>query len=261
MVVMKNTVLSENDAELIERVILKHGRIVSISDLINIFATDYSYGAAHNRIHILTKTGWLKRIKQGLYIVNESISSRFQNDLSLIAISSALDNASYVSLAYALNYYQMFDQFTKTITAITTKDSKKYRFDDYIFQFTKVKPEMFFGFEERMESGQVVKIADAEKALIDYLYLDTSFSSASFVFEKLREHQKSLNLEKLQNYTLLSNETVKRKIGFFLDQLNINSQNLYNSLKEKSKGFSRFTSNSILFNAKWRIYYDDKILL
>jgi predicted transcriptional regulator of viral defense system len=257
---MKNTILTEKDTKLIEMIILKYGRIVSTVNLLTIFSTEYSHASAYNRIQILTKTGWLKRIKQGLYIVNESISSRFQNDLSFIAISGAINNDSYVSLAVALNYHQMFDQLSKKIIAITTKESKKYIFDDYTFKFTKVKSEMYFGFENKIESGREVKIADAEKALIDYLYLDKSFSSASLVFEKLKDHQNSINFDKLLDYVLRSNETIKRKIGFFLDQLDLDTKKLFDSLKNKNRGFSRFTVDSKLFNAKWRIYYDDKII-
>lgn len=257
---MKNTILTEKDTRLIEKAIIKYGRIVSTSDLLTIFCTEFNKTTAYNRIHFLSKTGWLKRIKQGLYVINESISSRFQNDISLIAISSALNNNSYVSLAYALNYYQMFDQLSKSLIAITTMESKKYIFDDCIFRFIRVKPEMYFGYKEIIESGKEVKIADAEKVLIDYLYLDNSFSSASLVYEKLKEYSKYLNLQKLQNYTLRSNLTVIRKFGFLLDQLDYDTKKLYDTIKNNNKGFSKFTNNSKFFNAKWRIYYDDKII-
>lgn len=256
---MKTTILTEKDTKLIERTILKYGRIVAVEDLMAIFRAEYSELAAHNRIQKLTKAGWLKRIKRGLYIVIENLSSRFQNDNSLLLISNALNQNSYVSLSYALNYYHMYDQYSKTVVAVTTTNSGKYKFDDYVLKFTKVKENMFFGFSQKIEAGKFVNIADAEKALIDYLYLDKSFTSASIVFEKLRDYQQSLDFNKLQSYAKKSDITIKRKIGFLLDQLNVDTQKLHQSLVN-NKGSSRFTQESKIFNAKWRIYYDIRII-
>lgn len=256
---MKTTILTEKDTTLIGQVILKYGRIVTIEALMSIFKAEYSELAAHNRIQKLTKSGWLKRIKRGLYLVIENLSSRFQNDNSLMLISNFLNKDSYISLSYALNYYHMFDQYSKTIIAITTTDSKKYNFDDYVFKFTKVKENMYFGFSQKLEAGKLVKIADVEKALIDYLYLDKSFTSASIVFEKLKDYQQNLDLDKLQEYAMRSDITIKRKVGFLLDQLGVNTKKLYQELA-KNKGLSRFTKESKTFNAKWRIYYDNRII-
>lgn len=146
---MKTTILTEKDTNLIEQIILKYGRIVGIDDLMTIFRIEYSNLSAHNRIQKLTKAGWLKRIKRGLYLVIENLSSRFQNDNSLMLIANALNKSSYISLSYALNYYHMFDQYSKTIVSVTTADSKKYIFDDFVFKFAKVKENMFLVFPKR----------------------------------------------------------------------------------------------------------------
>lgn len=256
---MKSTILTEKDTKLIEQTILQYGKIVSIKDLMAIFTVEYSKLGAHNRIQKLSEAGWLKRIKRGLYLVIENLSSRHQNDNSLMLVSDSLTQNSYISLSYALNYYHMFDQYSKTIVAITTTSSKKYNFDNFIFKFIKVKKNMYFGFSQKPEAGKLIKIADAEKALIDYLYLDKSFTSASIVFEKLKDYQQNLDLNKLQDYALLSDTTIKRKIGFLLDQLKVDTKKLYQGLGE-NKGSSRFTKESCIFNAKWRIYYDNRII-
>jgi len=255
---MKNTILSEKDIKLMEKTILQYGRIVRIQSLMQVFQKVYSRAAAHNRIGLLAKLGWFRRLKQGLYVIVDSLSGRFHNDISLIKISNVLMKDSYVSLSYALNYYQMFDQYGKIVTAVTNKKNKKFIFDDFTFQFSKVKKPMYFGFSEKLESGQKIIIADAEKALIDYLYLDKSFGSACLVYEKIKDHHQNLDLNKLQEYAIKCGATIIRKIGFMLDSLKLNSDLLYLAVKH-NRGISRFTKESILFNAKWRIYYDDRI--
>jgi predicted transcriptional regulator of viral defense system len=256
---MKKTFLSDIDAHMIETIIVRYGRIASIQELLTVFKTHYKSTSAHNRIQQLTEGGWLIRVKQGLYLLNESLSLRYQSDISLLAICSILNSQAYISLAHALNYFNMFDQFSGTIVALNTQQSKKYNWQQVVFKFVKIKASMYYGFIEKTIDHQQVKIAEAEKALIDYLYIDQSFSSASLVFEKLSQHQQSLNMEKIQEYAAKSSETIKRKMGFFLDQLNVNTTYLYSQLKT-NQSYSRFTSDSTTFNAKWRIYYDQRIV-
>jgi len=153
----------------------------------------------------------------------------------------------------------MYDQYSKNIIAISTKQSDNYNFDGFVFKFTKVKKSMYFGFSKKNDTGKLINIADVEKVLIDYLYIDKSFVSASLVFEKLNNYQNEIDFNKLQKYTLLCDTTIKRKIGFLLDCINVNTDKIKQSLG-KNTGFSKFTAKSNLFNSKWRIYYDNRII-
>ncbi len=56
----KNTILSDKDSKLIEKVILKYGNIVTVGNLLKIFRREYLGHAAHNRIHQLEKNGLIK---------------------------------------------------------------------------------------------------------------------------------------------------------------------------------------------------------
>lgn len=256
---MKSTILSEKDSKLIEKAILQYGRILNIHDLMSIFKEDYSKASAHNRINLLVRSGWFRRIKQGLYLIIDSLTARSGVDVSLLSIANALVENSYVSLAHALNYYQLFDQYSATVVSVTTSNSKKYLFDSYTFKYAKIKQDMYFGFVEKIVNGKKIRLAEAEKALVDYLYLDKSFGSASLVFEKLKEHHQDIDINKLQEYALRSGFTVARKIGFMLDQLNIDFAVIYQAVRS-NRSFSRFTADSKIFNAKWRLYYDDRII-
>jgi len=93
-----------------------------------------------------------------------------------------------------------------------------------------------------------------------YLYLDKSFESANLVFEKAKDYHQALDLNKLQKYALRGGLSMARKIGFILDQLNLDSSFLHSSIIRENRGVSKLTANSNLFNAKWRLYYDDRII-
>jgi len=256
---MKNTILSEKDTQLIEKAILRGGWILDMQALLAIFKEEYTTASAYKRINLLSKAGWLKRIKKGLYLVIDSITARSQISISLLSVANILMKKSYVSFAHALNYYNMFDQYASTIVSITDKENKKYIVDNYTFAFSKVKKSMYFGFSEKLVSGKLTRVADAEKALIDYLYLDKSFGSASLVFEKLRDYHHELDLKKFQEYALRSDTTIQRELGLMLDELKLDSSLLYQATKH-NRGTSHFTKDSKIFNAKWRLYYDDRII-
>ncbi len=256
---MKNTILSEKDAKLMEKAIVQHGRLLNTKDLAAVFKKSYPDASAHNRIQQLTRSGWLKRIKQGSYLIADSLSARAQNDVSLYVVANALVSESYVSLSYALNYYQMFDQYDKTITSITTKIGKTYNFDGHAYHFSKVKENVYFGFVEKREGGTIIRIAEAEKALLDYLYLDASFGSASLVFEKIKEYHAELDIDTLQEYAARFGATMLRKVGFMFDSLGLDSGKAFRALKNK-RGSSHFFSGAKSFSAKWRLYYDERII-
>lgn len=256
---MKNTILSEKDAKIIEKIILKFGRIVSTDNLMEIFTEEYSKSSAHNRIQSLYKAGWFLRIKKGLYLIIENLTSRSISDISLLLIAQAINKESYISLHSALNHYQMFDQYSKSVSVINLNISKKINFENNEIKFIKIAKKYYFGFEQARINGKLVQVATKEKALLDYLYLENSFYSASLVFEKIQNYKEEIDFKELKNFALKFSVSVQRKLGLLLDQINVDTSELLASVK-KQKSFSRFTKESKTFNAKWRIYYDDRII-
>ena len=76
-------------------------------------------------------------------------------------------NPSYISLEYALNYYGLIEQVPQVITLITVKRHKFTYAGPYIYEYTKIKKELFFGYV-RVDQYY---IALPEKALLDTVYL------------------------------------------------------------------------------------------
>jgi predicted transcriptional regulator of viral defense system len=153
----------------------------------------------------------------------------------------------------------MFDQYSKSVSVINLDISKKYKFAGNEIKFIKIAEKYYFGFKKVRIEGKLVQVAILEKTLLDYLYLEKSFYSANLVFEKIKDHKKEIDFTLLINFALKFNVTVQRKLGFFLDQLDVKTDKLFLSVK-KQKSFSRFTKESKKFNSKWRLYYDDRII-
>ena len=254
-----STILSRNDVSLLEQVIAPCGQLASFDDLKKVFKKQYNDSQIKQKIVRLAKRGWLVRVKKGLYVVVSDITALSSNTVSLLRISQALNSDSYISLSSALFYHGLVDQLQKDVTAISTTRTKHYEFQGFSFTFSKVQEDFYFGFSEKRVEGKLVKIADLEKVVLDYLYLKKDIYSLNLLWEKLTEHTDEFDLKKLQEYALRCNLTLRRATGFLLDQLGENSDDLYTSVKGKN-GYSRITSDSKEFNAKWRLYYDHRII-
>jgi len=257
--VTKNTILSQKELILLEEAILQYGRIVSFNNLAGIFSQTYKGGEIKKRISLLSKRGWLVRIKRGLYIVITDISTLGFSDLSELVISQTLNKDSYISFENALQHYGMFDQMLASIEAVTYKRARDYTVQSKEYRFSHIKKDLYFGFTKVTIQGREVQIAEKEKALLDMLYFRTSVYNVDMVLEKLREYKEEIDFEKLKKYARMFSLSMMREIGFLLDNLGVETEDLL-MFNKTEKGYSKMTKSSTVFNAKWRLYYDSDII-
>ncbi len=250
----KYTSLTKIDLSIIEKIISHCGNVTDSICIYDALYKEYSKAEVKNKITKLNKAGWLIRIKKGIYVITNVDSHNFVN-ISPMIISNIFVPDSYVSFEYALNYYGLFDQLTRKITAITSLKSRNFTFQDLDFQFVKTKPHLIFGYKEIAINGLKAKVAELEKVILDYLYFRADAYSIDLVLEKLRENKSDFNFHKIQEYALTSSVSVKRRLGFLLDLIGVDTSKLHQEVK-KQYGYSRLTKKSKEFNSKWRLYYE-----
>jgi len=255
----KNIILSKDDAALLEGVIARYGRIVSFSQLKQVSKKKYSPAEMRNRVSLLSKLGWLIRIKKGLYAVVTDIGTLTTNDISIYTVCQALNKDSYISFESALQHHGMFDQMLSTVGAVTFRRARKYKVKDTQIRFFMIKRALYFGFTKVRSDIGLVNIADKEKALLDILYFRSNAYYASLIWEKMNEYKQSIDFNLLKQYSSKFNLDVIRQIGFFLDRLGIETKDLEKIIHSKSS-YSKMTKESRDFNAKWRLYFDRRII-
>ena len=253
--VSKNTILTEKRIKDIEDIIAASGKIVTAGDVRKSLGKKYSKFALKKRIYELKTKGWLVPLKRGLYFISD-ISSRGFVNISPVVIAGAFDKDSYVSLDSALSFYGYFEQMLRTISSVTKSKSKKYVFQENTYRYLKIKRGLFFGFKTENIEGYYVKIADLEKVILDYLYFKNDTYSIDLLIEKLREAKDRVDLKKLFVYAREFPVTTRRKLGFILDILKVDTEELRRSVG--IKGYSKLTPDSKRFSAKWRLYYEDR---
>lgn len=114
--------------------------------------------------------GLIIKLRRGLYILNKNDR---KIEPSRIFLANALYSPSYVSMEYAFGYYDLIPEKVEDVTSITTKKTAKFKnlFGTFIYQH--LKTDLFFGFAEiEDENGLPLYIAEPEKAMLDFIYLN-----------------------------------------------------------------------------------------
>jgi predicted transcriptional regulator of viral defense system len=115
---------------------------------------------------------------------------------------------SYISLQYALAFYGMIPETVVQLTCVTSLKTASFENGWGQFVYQNLKPSLFFGYapypiEHPSANGQYFLMATPEKALLDFLYLN-SFYKTQEDFESLRLDEDfmtdSLDRERLGGY-------------------------------------------------------------
>ncbi len=251
----KNTILTEKRIKDIEDIIAASGKIVTADDIHKALGRKYSKFVLKKRVYELKEKGWLVPLRRGLYFISD-ISSRGFVNISPIVIASAFDKNSYVSLDSALSFYGLFEQMLRVVSSVTKLKSNKYVFQNNTYRYLKIASKLYFGFKTENIEGYYTKIAELEKVILDYLYFKNDIYSIDLLLEKLQKAKDRIDLKKLFAYARKFPEATKRKLGFILDVLKIDTTELHKNVS--AKGYSKLTASSNKFNAKWRLYYEER---
>jgi predicted transcriptional regulator of viral defense system len=249
---MKQTILTTKQSTLLENLIVKYGQIVTAENIYKEAAEYWDYKQAKNLVTLLTKNGWLMRIKRGLYAISD-LSSRGALSLSPYVAANLLVQDSYVSFESALQQYGMFDQLTGKTISVSLIQYKSAKLAGVEYSFVKTKPEYYFGWQVLQVGNQTARIATPEKALLDIVNFHKSQYAIDLVIEKLSDFKTDLDFAKLTDYIGKFPVTTVKIFGFIFDLLGIDSQKLFDLTKPA--GTHWMLPGDTKFNAKWRLYY------
>jgi predicted transcriptional regulator of viral defense system len=117
--------------------------------------------------------------------------------LSMGFIANYLLTPSYLSLEYALSYYDLIPEKVTVYTSVTTKKTTKYKTPVGIFEYRSVKESLFSGFTKKVDNGQDYFIAYPEKALLDFFYFHKDLKGLQGEFESFRfQNLEILNMKR-----------------------------------------------------------------
>jgi predicted transcriptional regulator of viral defense system len=157
----------------------------------------------------LAAEGMIVHLSRGRWLTNKTIDRLALPELILAPYPA------YISLQSALFHHGMIEQVPAVIYAVTPARPRRLRTPMGTISFHRIPPELFTGFELSPRSD--AKIATAEKALFDLLYLAPGRSR---LFSKLPELTlpRRFRWQRLKDYAALVKSPSRR--AFIAERIN-----------------------------------------
>ena len=156
------------------------------------------------------KSNLFVKLRNGFYILKDTRPS-------LYTIANRLYRPSYISLESALSFYGIIPETVYGITSVSTKATREFESEIGVFSYQKIKRDAFSGYELKDIHGEKIFIADAEKALADYLY----FVDLKKIALNDRLDLNNINKKKLIGYIL---EFKRKSLINLIDQIYVEYQ-------------------------------------
>lgn len=210
-------------------------------------------------IRKLEERGWIVGVEKGKYLVVGFEPYRVMTNLFFVA--SSLVTPSYVSFISALHRYGLTEQAPFTVFMATTVRHKPVAFDQYTFQYIKMRPHTFFGYTKEIEGELPILIAQPEKAIVDsldqlrYRYGGGVEDIAKALYRGSQDS--TLDLERLVSYALLmKNKSLSARLGHLARIAGIRSPEIDHLKEALPKSFALLDParpGATVWNAEWKI--------
>jgi predicted transcriptional regulator of viral defense system len=144
--------------------------------------------------------GYIKKLRRGYYM----FSDLSLNEQTLFLMANMLYVPSYVSFEGALSHYGLIPEGVYSLTSVSTKKTSSFKTPVALFSYRKIKPSLFFGYQLEKYRGQGYKIAEIEKAFLDYVYFNPQIADEGDFYEwrfNSEEFLAKADMAKLQLYT------------------------------------------------------------
>ena len=133
------------------------------------------------QLSLWTKKGYLLRLRNGMYAFAKD-KTRIKGE----EIAGFLYGPSYLSLETALGWYGFIPEMVYGYVSVTSKINRHFINEFGTFTYRHIKAELFWGYiQMKTENGHIL-MAEPEKALLDYLYLNLRHIETERDFENIR---------------------------------------------------------------------------
>ncbi len=201
----------------------------------------------------LYKSGWIHRLRRGLY----AWSGTLPGDMNVhpFAIATQLVQPSAISHWSAMNHYGFTDQIPQIVMASTpskvvtpsmrrTSGIKQqgrhyWEIGAVRYEYITIKSEYFFGIEEVwIDQTFKVAITDPERTLLDLFAQPRLFGGIGEALAVLQEYVMDIDVNRLINYAVrYAKGSVIKRLGWSLEQVGVSSDVLVPLMKIPTAGY------------------------
>jgi len=133
-------------------------------------------------------------------------------------VANQIYKPSYISLQSALSFYGIIPEEVVQLTSVSTLKTSRFTNPFGTFQYRNLKEQLFFGYKiSVLADGRGVLMATAEKALLDFLYLNPFYKTGQDM-EELRLDwdfmKNELNMNIFSEYlSRFSSRSLERRVS------------------------------------------------
>ncbi len=222
--------LGEQESQLLSRLAAAGQTLFTVDDARAALSSAQTSAGADvlKLLYHLQRKGWIKRLERGTYRIvpleagPEPVWAEHE-----YLVAASLVSPYYLAYATALHYYGYTERTPDPLIVATTRRKQPVTIEGVTYRFVTLTPHRFFGYEAIELRGQTVQMAEREKTIAD------GFDHPEFVGGVLEPAKglwfgsQELEWEKLVDYTLrLGNKVAARRLGFWLERLNLVPQDL-----------------------------------
>lgn len=188
-------------------------------------------------LHHLAQSGWIVRLRKGLYALSGPVPG--VSPVHEFEIAMALVHPAAISHWSALSYHGLTEQLPRRVFVLTSARSvprvrrqkvdrsrEGYQVGDTIYQFVQVKPERFFGVEEVWVHEARIKITDPDRTLLDGLTSPQYCGGFSEVLHAFEVRGPKLDLGRIIHYALKLDAATVKRLGWVLERQGVDLAHL-----------------------------------
>lgn len=163
---------------------------------------------------------YIQPLAGGYYL----LADRQVDERTLFMLANRIYEPSYISRESALAFYHIIPESVLGVTSVSSRKTKHLNTQWGRFTYSSIKPTLMFGYRlVVLEKLVKYKIASLEKAVLDYLYWNSSIDSLDD-FAGLRWNRQELRgLEdnpQFEKYLrIFSNRTLDRRVDLMMEYL------------------------------------------
>jgi len=193
------------------------------------------------------KSGWLHRVKRGVYVPASIESDRDSFTIEEpFLIADSIYAPGYIGAFSAIKHWDLSEQIIETTYYLTTKKVKDRNpvHASTKFKLKTITESKIFGTKTLWYGSKKVKISDPTKTIVDILDDPKLVGGMTIVKDVFHEYLESdyVNLELLIEYAeKMNNRTIFKRLGFLVDTLSDENSVSFNTLEAHiSYGYSEF---------------------
>ncbi len=226
-----------------------------------------SLGYFRQALHHLARSGWIVRLKKGLYALSGAVPGT--TPLHEFEIAMALVEPAAISHWSAMSHHGLTDQVPRRVFVLTPARSVPhlrgaksegvkpgYVVGETIYQFIQVKLERFFGIEPVWVNESRISITDPERTLLDGLMAPRYCGDFAEVLHAFELRAPKLDVERIIRYALTLDAATAKRLGWILERQGIASDRLEPLGAVPMKGYRVLDPSSPRhgpYDARWRI--------